>query len=235
MNLKPFFCYYGGKWRAASSYPKPLHDRIIEPFAGAAGYSVRHHERDVLLIDRDPTIVALWRYLIGATEDDIMGLPAIVETTVADMGLPVGPSALIGFWLNKGAAAPRQRPSAWMRSGIRRRSYWGAEVRERIASQVGAIKHWRVEQDEWDAVDWPGGSTAFVDPPYQGAPGRHYRFNEIDYASLGRRCIEHSGQVIACENEGADWLPFRSHRSIKSMHGGTRSGVSREVVWSRSE
>jgi hypothetical protein len=35
-NLKPFIRLYGGKYRAAPRYPKPLHDT---PFAGAAGYS----------------------------------------------------------------------------------------------------------------------------------------------------------------------------------------------------
>jgi len=33
--LKPFWQYYGGKWRAAPHYPKPRHDTIVEPFAGA--------------------------------------------------------------------------------------------------------------------------------------------------------------------------------------------------------
>lgn len=34
MTLKPFWRYYGGKWRAAPSYPAPLHNTIVEPFAG---------------------------------------------------------------------------------------------------------------------------------------------------------------------------------------------------------
>jgi hypothetical protein len=37
--LKPFFNYYGGKWRVARRYAPPEHDLIIEPFAGAAGYA----------------------------------------------------------------------------------------------------------------------------------------------------------------------------------------------------
>ncbi len=36
-DLKPFFCYFGGKWRAAPHYPTPKHAEIVEPFAGAAG------------------------------------------------------------------------------------------------------------------------------------------------------------------------------------------------------
>ena len=41
-RLRPFFCYYGGKWRAAPKYPPPEHDTIVEPFAGAAGYATRY-------------------------------------------------------------------------------------------------------------------------------------------------------------------------------------------------
>ena len=39
--LLPFWAYYGGKWRSAPRYPAPVHGRIIEPFAGAAGYAMR--------------------------------------------------------------------------------------------------------------------------------------------------------------------------------------------------
>ena len=43
--MKPFFRYYGGKWRDCAKYPPPQFDTIVEPFAGSAGYSVRHHTR----------------------------------------------------------------------------------------------------------------------------------------------------------------------------------------------
>ena len=36
-KLKPFFTYYGGKYRAAPKYPEPVHGSIVEPFAGSAG------------------------------------------------------------------------------------------------------------------------------------------------------------------------------------------------------
>jgi len=43
--LRPFWRYYGGKWRAAPRYPAPRHDLIIEPFAGAAGYAMRYPDQ----------------------------------------------------------------------------------------------------------------------------------------------------------------------------------------------
>jgi hypothetical protein len=33
-RLRPFFSFYGGKWRIARHYPTPKYDIIIEPFAG---------------------------------------------------------------------------------------------------------------------------------------------------------------------------------------------------------
>ena len=34
--------YYGSKSKIASMYPKPMYDKIIEPFAGTAQYSLLH-------------------------------------------------------------------------------------------------------------------------------------------------------------------------------------------------
>jgi hypothetical protein len=36
----------------------------VEPFAGAAGYSLRHYLHDVVLVERDPRIAGVWRYLL---------------------------------------------------------------------------------------------------------------------------------------------------------------------------
>jgi hypothetical protein len=49
-RLRPFFGYYGGKWRdAVKHYPPPEHTRIVEPFAASAGYSLRYPDRKVIL------------------------------------------------------------------------------------------------------------------------------------------------------------------------------------------
>lgn len=73
----PFFTFYGGKWRAAPRYPSPIYNTIVEPFAGAAGYAVRYYERDIILIEKDPEIAALWRYLIAADRDGDKMNPAL--------------------------------------------------------------------------------------------------------------------------------------------------------------
>ena len=58
-TIRPFFTFYGGKYRAAPRYPKPKHSRIIEPFAGSAGYSMRYPDLNVTLVDAAPVIAGV--------------------------------------------------------------------------------------------------------------------------------------------------------------------------------
>jgi hypothetical protein len=231
MNMWPFFCFYGGKWRAAPHYPTPKYTRLVEPFAGAAGYATRHYTQEVVLVERDPVIAALWRYLIGVTSDEVRRIPLLgVGQTVADLSVCDEARSLVGFWVNKGTATPGKSQSSWMRQGIRPKSFWGQEIRERIALQVEGIRHWRVTEGSYaEAPDYH--ATWFVDPPYQGA-GRWYRFHEIDFAALSKWVRAREGLVIACENEGATWLPFVPFKKIKANESKHRHKVSAEAVWS---
>jgi site-specific DNA-adenine methylase len=230
--MQPFFTYYGGKWRAAPHYPKPAYGTIIEPFAGSAGYGLRYHDRNVILVDKDPTIVELWRYLIASSEKDILDLPLLqTGQSVDDFDVPTGGRHLIGFWLNKGTTRPRLTPSAWMRSGINPTGFWSAEIRDRIARQVAGIRHWTVIHGDYhDAPDIA--ATWFVDPPYYSA-GRHYRFGsaQIDFTRLGEWCQSRHGQVLVCENVGATWLPFKHFRNVKSNESRNGKSVSHEALW----
>lgn len=234
MSLRPFFCYYGGKWRAAPKYPLPEHNTIVEPFAGAAGYATRYADRNVVLVERDPVVAGLWRYLIGATVTEILSLPDVPldGSSVDDLDVCQEARWLIGFWLNKGASRPMKTPAAWMRSGIRPNSFWGKEIRLRVASQVDRIRHWQVIEGSYEeAPDVT--ATWFVDPPYQAA-GKHYRCSEVDFSALGTWCMTRPGQAIVCENVGADWLPFVPFARIKSNESKHGKGVSLEAVFVRN-
>lgn len=208
LGIHPFISYYGGKWRAALHYPPPLHRTIIEPFAGAAGYALRYFDRNVILVERNPKVAATWRYLLRASAEEIRALPLIeAEESVEDLFVCEEARFLIGWWINKGTAAPRCRPSAWMRSSTHNTSFWGPKIRERIASQVDSIRHWQlIEGDYTDAPNIT--ATWFIDPPYVGA-GKHYPTRVNDFAALGAWCQARQGQVMVCENVGATWLPFR--------------------------
>lgn len=230
MTLRPFFCFYGGKWRAAPRYPHPRFGIIVEPFAGAAGYALRHHTHGVYLVERDPTIAALWRWLIEVSSDEVRSIPILrMHETVDDLrGVAPEAKSLVGFWLNKGGAQPKRSPSAWMREGIRPKSFWCDDIRERIATQVDAIRHWTLIEGSYESA--PNyEATWFVDPPYQHA-GQHYRYHAVDYPALAAWTRTRKGNVIVCENEGADWLPFESFATLKSNESSHGGRISREVI-----
>ncbi len=230
--MGPFFKIFGSKHRIAPTYPPPEHEDVIEPFAGAAGYATRHHARRVLLVEIDPKIAALWSYLIRVKASEVAALPLLgPDQTVDDLG-PVAEEArtLVGYWLGSGTREPRRRPSAWMRARTAPHHtrwmgcYWGPRSRARIAAQVERIRHWRVIHGSFDmAPDIEG--TWFVDPPYQVA-GKLYRSGRPDFGEVGPWARTRRGLVIACEADGASWLPFRSHVGAFSL-----TGVSREVVY----
>lgn len=111
--LRPFFGYYGGKWRdALKNYPAPRHGTIVEPFAGSAGYAMRYPDRRVVLCERDPILVAVWRYLIAVSPEEILRIPDLpVGGSVDDIDACEEAKYLIGFWLNRGIAYPRRTAS----------------------------------------------------------------------------------------------------------------------------
>ena len=233
--MKPFFSFFGSKFRVAPHYPTPTHPTICEPFAGSAGYSLRNPEHQVRLYDVDPIICGVWRFLIRSTPGEIRRLP-IAFGHVDELNVCPEAKALIGFWLNKGTVQPSKSPSKWMRDYQARQPgvYWGERIRERIASQVGGIRHWKIEQASYADIPDQGPATWFVDPPYEQA-GRAYRFHDIDYANLGDWCRSRTGQVIVCENAGAEWLPFRTFRTIKGLEGRRGGKKSVEVIWTNNE
>lgn len=228
--MRPFFSYYGGKWRDTPRlYPAPLCEIIIEPFAGSAGYALRYHWLDVTLYDIDPVICSVWGFLLSASRTDILSIPDVRPgETVDDITSDCHVKNLVGFWLNKGVATPRKSPSSWMRSGVRPGSFWGESVRRRIADQLPHIRHWQIINASWEACP-DITATWFVDPPYQRA-GVHYRHGSrgLDYAALGSWCRNRRGQSIVCEATGADWLPFSHAADTKTSR---RKSRSREAVW----
>ena len=102
-------------------------------------------------------------------------------------------------------------------------------MRERIASQLGTIRHWTlIEGDYTEAPDIA--ATWFIEPPYEVA-GRHYRHRPTDYGELAAWCRSRRGQTIVCENVGAEWLPFEPWRDCKANESKTGGKVSREAIW----
>ena len=232
MELRPFFSYFGGKWRAAPAYPPPQHRTLIEPFAGSAGYALRYPHLDVLLIDKSEAIAGVWEYLINVKSSEVLALPDVPPGERVPESLPQEAQWLIGLWVNQGAAAPRRTQTRWASRGDHHQMcMWGRPARERIAKQVTSIRHWLVQWGEYnDAPDIE--ATWFVDPPYQ-TQGKQYPHGAkgIDFGALGEWCKSRRGQVMVCENTGAGWLPFRPFGKFKSNKSNSTRPRSAEALW----
>jgi site-specific DNA-adenine methylase len=232
INLKPFISYYGGKYRMAPKYPSPIYDTIIEPFAGSAGYSIRYYWKNVILCDINPIIYSIWDYLIHVSSEEILRLPILGnDDCVDDFSIPQEAKWLIGFWLNTGTDHPCKRLSMWgmERVNVNKCMVWCRNVINRIAYQVNFIRHWKVYNISYKDIQFNEKMTWFIDPPYNNKPGEYYKFGrkQIDYIDLCNWCLNRRGQVIVCENYGANWLPFKEFGVFRN----TKNTGSKEVIW----
>lgn len=228
-RLPPVMSYYGSKWTIAPKYPSPVHDTIIEPFAGSATYSLLHYRKNVILYDKFDKVIGVWDYLIRSSPAEILALP-LLEPGQRVSDLPVCQEArwLIGWWVNGAVDRPRETLS---KNALKRPNapcFWSAACRERIARTVNHIKHWKAYVADYSDVPIQR-CTWFVDPPYQRM-GKYYKHGSaaIGYPHLRDWCLQLPGQVMVCENEGADWLPFVSFATARSAKKGY---VSKEVIY----
>lgn len=250
LRLAPFFSYAGSKQKLAAHYPRPEHRTIIEPFGGSAGYSLNYWDRKVLIYDINPYVAGLWRYLINASVEEILAIPLLEQGQTTD-DLPVCQEArwLVGFWISKAGTDPKKRPTRWAKQDIVDHNHWekrngrlvwvrerinkpynrwSREVRARIASQVPAIRHWEVrEQSYLEAPDEV--ATWFVDPPYQSLADMYGP--PPDFEELAGWCQSRRGLTVVCEEQGADWLPFKPLVARRSAMKRRRSVGNVEMVW----
>ena len=81
--MKTFINYFGSKYRSAKMYPDPSCNVIVEPFAGAAGYSLMHHKKKVMLFEKNDILCQMWNWLINASPSDVYDLPVDFELRCA--------------------------------------------------------------------------------------------------------------------------------------------------------
>ena len=226
------FSFYGSKSKIVRHYSKPLHDEIVESHAGSARYAYEYHDRNITIVDIDPVIIAVWRYLQQASPHDIRRLPDVPNATKLSeiegfTQLAQEEKWLIGFCSNGGSAQPKNV------SGRHNFNSWNKD-KERIALNLWKIRHWRIVLGDYK--DIPNRiATWFIDPPYQ-EQGKWYKHNNIDYYHLAEWCKSRLGQIIVCENAGADWLPFVPFRDIPFTHFKTKDDLkkrTKEVIWYR--
>lgn len=216
--------YYGRKKKIIKKYPIPKHQTIIEPFAGSASYAYEYWDRDIVLIDGYAVVVGLWKFLQQVTPNEILALPDVgpMENIEKHTQLSQEEKWLMGFCINNGSTIPKKTArhgnfNSWNRDKIR------------IAKDLYKIKHWKIFQGEYNCkdADYSNSSiTYYIDPPYQHNIYKYGYNSKLNYVTLGEWCKSRKGQVIVCEGEGANYLPFQPLLQISGQRK-----KSQEVMW----
>ena len=231
----PLFKWFGSKWTASKYYPEPKHEHVVEPFAGGAGYSLRHFDRTVILAESNKQIAELWRWLkYDATSASIREIPVNIPegTDIRTIGLSDGQALLLKNWQRTNNVGDCWTVSAWGNKP----GQWTESTRSRVAEEHHLIKHWHFTDDAFELFRTADERlcTWFVDPPYIG--NFRYGVKFIDYNKLASICQKLSGQVIVCEainpktGVRPSWLPFVDFRTTVTSR--RKSGrKSHELIW----
>lgn len=230
MNI--MFSYYGSKSKIVQYYPQPTHDKIIEPFAGSARYSLRYWEKDILLLDKYKVIVDIWHYLQRASVKDILGLPRLKEGESLDnFNLSYEEKSFLGFIVALGVASPQNKITKFsiiqpneLKSNIDRGI-------ERTSKNLYKIKHWKIIHGSYEDLENEN-ATWFIDPPYQFG-GQYYKEpnKNLDFNSLANWCKSRKGQVIVCENTKANWLDFKEFVLRCDNSANAHKNKTTEAIW----
>lgn len=217
------FYYYGRKKQIAKYYPTPNCDTIIEPFAGAAAYSLYgdNWKKNVILIEKDLDVYKIWDWLINyATIEEIRHLPELKVGEKSSEFLHIVHAATkMAFHFKTIKVTP-----------VLERNW---EISRRVfAENLYKVKHWMIINGDYsDAPDIE--ATWFIDPPYRGEAGMGYRHSSkmLDYGKLSQWALNRKREVIFCEGMDGDYLPFKPLVNLTGIAG----KVSKEMIYYSSD
>jgi site-specific DNA-adenine methylase len=226
------FAYFGAKHGLARYYPPPAYEHIIEPFAGAAGYSVywATPAHRVTLIDSDPRVIKVWHELqhngdefIKDAHDQWKHDDYVTNPLLYSIGCGL-------YRVKEGKAAKKSTMMVQMWPGVERR----------IRAVLPMIERWEVICADYSAL-YEHEATWFLDPPYfesrTGKSGNRYgdKAHRLDYPRIANFALTRPGQVIVCEQGEADWLPFSPLKSQRTRFREGDSQVRTEVMWTNQD
>lgn len=197
----------------ASKYPSPVHETIIEPFAGSAAYSLHsdHWERNVILGEINTMVFNIWKYLQSSSQKDILSLPdPEIGTDIRSRYSQLLPEELDLIGLHIGIGKPT------FRSKVGKFSRW-APGKRYIANNIHKIKNWKINHCHYSDLSVVGDATWFIDPPYQYAGIVYKNYKSINYDHLKDWTLKRKGFLIVCGDYNRDtWLPFEVLGNTKS-------------------
>jgi hypothetical protein len=159
-------------------------------------------------LEKYDVIVNLWKWLQKCSEKDILGIRQLRfgESTDDFKWDCQEQKDLVGFIITGAPTMPKKSASKW--KTIIRPNTQNHRLKT-IAENLKKIRHWKIELADYSSVKNEQ-ATWFIDPPYI-IGGKYYKYGskDINYNDLGKWCESRNGQIIVCEAQGANWLPFQ--------------------------
>lgn len=237
----PLFKWFGSKWLGSRYYPAPHSTKIVEPFAGGAGYSLRHSDREVIIAEANEYLFMLWDWLINdATAEKISAIPLDLKegSNITNLPLSFGQQLLLKNWQRTNNVGNCWTVSPWGSKP----GQWTENTRNRVARDISCVKHWRVEKDGFALLEsdlsLDSSIAWFIDPIYQY--NYQYGMKGFEYDRLASAVMQLRGQVVVCEaicpktSAVPNYLPFTFFRdSVTSRRSSGNNTHSKELIFFR--
>ena len=231
MRYASLFSFYGSKSKLSRLYPPPKYPVIVEPFAGSAAYSLQYYDRQVILVEVNPRVTAVWKFLLSAeAEHWVRRIPDHVEPgTIVDDLIPDAPDGLreiLRAEANRGTFGTKGIRKQVTRIGA---ANWH-RIKQKILWFLPKIRHWQIiEGDHSNAPNIR--ATWFIDPPYFTEAGKQYACCDLNSSLLRDWVLSRKGQVIVCGTAEQNWLPFSPLAPARTFNYRSRSRRAMEAIW----
>lgn len=218
-----------------NQYPKPLHNTIVEPFAGGAAYSLRWYQHKIILYELNQKTYDMWKFILSADapyyikQIPILKKGDLISENIIINDMPQGLINILKATCNLGTAGISKNYNTvtklsaenWVHNTTKKLMFWWPKIR-----------HWKIINKSYTYIPNVK-ATFFIDPPYDNKAGQLYSCSDINYNKLAKWCLNQRGQIIVCENYGAKWLPFIKMRKTISINSKYKKIKSVEAIYTK--